>query len=221
MQRRRAAKRHTKRLTQSGAGGIAFVQDPVVGQAEQGEIMARVPLVDDEHLTGEARELVAGHPINLYRALAHSPGGLACFAELGQWIRFKSVLDPRQRELAILTVGVIARARYEFSHHVKIGFDFGLSEGDITDVVKAARGDASGLTGTDLLVVRAAREMTIDGAISAPTFEELRAVFDDTAVVELTLIIAHYACVTRVLESLQVDVEADYADYLTDFPFEG
>jgi alkylhydroperoxidase family enzyme len=182
--------------------------------------MARVPLVDDEHLAGPARELVAGHPINLYRALAHSPGGLECFAELGQWIRFQSVLDPRQRELAILAVGVIAKSKYEFSHHVKIGFDFGLSESDIVDVVKATRGDANGLTGTDLLIVTAAREMTIDGAISPSTFDELRGVFDDTAVVELTLIIAHYACVTRVLESLQVDVEADYERYLKNFPSE-
>jgi alkylhydroperoxidase family enzyme len=180
--------------------------------------MARVPLVDDEHLAGPARELVSGHPINLYRVLANSPGGLECFAEIGQWIRYESALDPRQRELAILAVGVIARSKYEFSHHVKIGLDFGLSNDDVVDVVNAARGGASGLEGTDLLIIAAAREMTTGGAISPATFEDLRAVFDDKLLVELTLVIAHYACVTRVLESLEIDVEADYERYLEEFP---
>jgi len=163
----RAAKRHTKRLTQSGAGEIASYRDPYSGQEEQEKIMARVPLVDDDTSLVRRGSWSRVHPINLYRALAHSRAGWHA-SRTRAVDRFKSVLDPRQRELAILTVGVIAKAKYEFSHHVKNRIRLRLSESDITDVVKAAQGDASGLTGTDLLVVTAAREMTIDGAISRP-----------------------------------------------------
>jgi len=180
--------------------------------------MVRVPYVIDDELSGPARELVISHPINLYRALANSPGALECFAELGRWIRFDSSLDPRQRELAILAVGVIARSKYEFSHHVKIGMDFGLSDDDVVNVVKAANDEDSSLSELDRLVVRAAREMTIDGAISAGTFEELRLCYTDELLVDLTLVIAHYACVTRVLESLQIEVEPAYEQYLERFP---
>lgn len=180
--------------------------------------MVRVPYVTDDDLEGPARVLVASHPINLYRALAHSPHALECFAELGRWIRFESALDPRQRELAILAVGVLAKSKYEFSHHVKIGMDFGLSDEDIVDVVKAANGEANSLSEVDREVVRAAREMTIDGAISSETFEALRLRYGNELLVDLTLVIAHYACVTRVLESLQIDVEPSYEQYLERFP---
>jgi alkylhydroperoxidase family enzyme len=86
--------------------------------------MARLPYVDKSDLAPENQDLLARN-ITLHRALAHSPNGLRAFGGLGQFIRHKSRLDPRVRELAILQVGYLARAPYEWSHHVKIGRDFG------------------------------------------------------------------------------------------------
>ena len=88
--------------------------------------MARVPYLDKSDLAPENQELLARN-ITLHRALAHSPNGLRAFGGLGQFIRHKSRLDPRLRELAILQVGYLARAPYEWSHHVKIGREFGVS----------------------------------------------------------------------------------------------
>ena len=63
--------------------------------------------------------------------MVHSPNAARAFQGLGGFIRHKSRLDPRLREIAILAVGWITQAPYEWSHHVKIGQEFGVSEDDI------------------------------------------------------------------------------------------
>ena len=59
--------------------------------------MARLPYLDASDLAPEHRDLLA-RPINLYRALVHSPEALRSFSGLGHFIRHKSRLDPRLRD---------------------------------------------------------------------------------------------------------------------------
>ena len=86
--------------------------------------MARVPYLDPADLAPGNRDLLARN-INLYRALVHSPDATRSFLELARYIRFHSKLDARLREMAILQVGYSANSPYEYSHHVKIGREFG------------------------------------------------------------------------------------------------
>ena len=92
--------------------------------------MARLPYLDRADVKPEHQDLLARN-INLYRALVHSPNGARAFSVLGHFIRHTSHLDPRLREMAILQVGYLVRSPYEYSHHVEIGRDFGVSDDDI------------------------------------------------------------------------------------------
>src|SRR5690606_17027464 len=92
--------------------------------------MARVPYLTKDDLPEEHKALLA-RDIALNRALAHTPNGMRAFGTLGGFIRNTSTLDPRLREMAILQVGYLTRSRYEYSHHIKIGRDFGVSDDDI------------------------------------------------------------------------------------------
>ena len=76
--------------------------------------MARLPYRNKSDLAPEDQDLLA-RDANIFRALAHSPNALRAFHRLGGFIRFKSRLDPRLRELAILQVGYLTRAPYELS----------------------------------------------------------------------------------------------------------
>ena len=78
--------------------------------------------------------------INLHRLLAHSPNGARAFNAVGNFIRHGSRLDPRLREMAILQVGYLERSPYEYSHHVKIGRDFGVSDDDIRAITDETEG---------------------------------------------------------------------------------
>ncbi|MBR0654164.1 carboxymuconolactone decarboxylase family protein [Plastoroseomonas arctica] len=175
--------------------------------------MARIPYLDSEDLPEDQRDLLK-RPISLHRALTNSPGGARAFQGLGQYIRHGSKLDPRLREMAILQVGWIARSAYEWSHHVKIGMEFGVAETDIRAIMS---GDESGLDGLARLVLRAAREV-VSGGTSQATHDQLAANFSTEELTDLILTAGFYCAVVRVLASLEIDVEPDYMPYLEKFP---
>lgn len=182
--------------------------------------MARVPDMTVADLKEADRDLLKRN-IALHRALTNSPNGARAFSGLGQFIRYGSVLDPRLRELAILQVGWLARSPYEWSHHVKIGFDFGVTEADIHALIAETEGRDSALEPLAKLVLLAAREAYAGPGVSEATFERLRAHFDNERLVDLVLVIAFYCAVVRVLASLDIRVEPDYQPYLDRFPLPG
>lgn len=180
--------------------------------------MARVPYLEQSDLPPEDQALL-NRPIWLAKALVNSPKAARAFFGLGGYIRHGSKLDPRLRELAILQVGWLARSPYEWSHHVKLGHDFGVTDADVRALIDDTDGKPTDLDALSKLVLKAAREMTRDGAMSAPTFAALQAELGNELMVDLTLAIGFYNAVVRVLGTLQIDVEPDYQRYLDQFPF--
>lgn len=179
--------------------------------------MARVPYLDLSDLAPENRDLLA-RPITLNRALANSPDALRAMNALAGFIRHKSKLDPRLRELAILQVGWLARSSYEWSHHVKIGREFGVSDDDIRAIGEETAGRASRLDPLTKLVLRGAREMADGLAMSDATYAALEKELGRQHMIDLVMTIAFYCAVVRLLATLQIDVEPDYQGYLAEFP---
>src|SRR5665213_4312192 len=126
--------------------------------------MARVPYLAKSDLA-EADQDLLNRPISLNKALVNSPKAARAFSGVGGFIRYGSKLDPRLRELAILQVGWLARSPYEWSHHVKLSLDFGCSEDDIRALIDDTDDKPSELDALTRMVLRAAREMTQDGAM--------------------------------------------------------
>ena len=179
--------------------------------------MARVPYLQKSDLAAEQQDLLARN-ITLFQALVNSPNAARAFSALGQFIRFKSRLDPRLRELAILQVGYLTRQPYEWSHHIKLGREFGVSDGDIRALIADSDGKANDLEPLAKLVLLGAREMTRDLAISDATFKALHAHLGEEHLLDLTITIAFYNAAVRVLNTLKIDVEDAYQGYLAEFP---
>jgi alkylhydroperoxidase family enzyme len=163
------------------------------------------------------QDLLARH-INLHRALVNSPDCTRAFQGLAHYIRHVSKLDPRLREMAILQVGWQARAPYEWSHHVKIGKDFGVTDADIQALIDETNGKPTDLDKLTRLVLRSAREMAAGPGIAEATFAELRLLLDAERLTDLTIVMGFYCAVVRILDSLGVDVEPEYQPYLDAFP---
>ena len=179
--------------------------------------MARVPYLEPADLADEDKDLLK-RPIWLAKALVNSPKAARAFFGLGGYIRHGSKLDPRLRELAILQVGWLAKSPYEWSHHVKLGHDFGVSDDDVRALIDDTDGKPTTLDAMTKLVLLAAREITTGGEMSESSFAALQAAWGNERAIDLTLTIAFYNAVVRVLGTLRIDVEPEYQPYLDKFP---
>jgi alkylhydroperoxidase family enzyme len=179
--------------------------------------MARLPYFNQEDLPDDQKELLK-RPIALHRCLVNSPGAARAFSGLGQYIRYGAKIDPRLRELAILQVGWLAKSPYEWSHHVKIGYDFGVSDADIVGMIADTAGQPTELDALTRLVLKGAREIYA-GGMEADTFAALQAHLTNEQMVDLTVTAAFYCAVVRTLATLQIDVEPEYQKYLDKYPF--
>lgn len=182
--------------------------------------MALVPYLSESDLAEGDRPLLAS-PHNLYRALANSPDALRNFTVLGRWIRHNSEIDARLRELAVLQVAYATGTPYQWSHHIKVGRDYGVSDEDIGNLIAANTGEEHTLGELEALVLRSAREITNDGRMSVQTWHKLRGHLGEDRMVDLTIIIAHVTAVSRILNTLRIDVEPEFQAFLDEFPLPG
>ena len=179
--------------------------------------MARVPYLEQSDLPPEHRDLLA-RPIALNRAMANNPAASRAMTGLAMYIRHNSKLDPRLRELAILQVGYLAKSAYEYSHHVKLGREFGVTDDDIRAIGDETAGRPSTLDALSKTVLRGAREMTQDLAMSDATYAALEQALGREKLIDLIMAVAFYNAVVRLLGTLQIDVEPEYRKYLEEHP---
>ena len=180
--------------------------------------MARIRIRTRADLPAQDQDLLK-RDITLYRVLSNNPTAMRAFSGLGQYIRHQSILDARLRELAILQVGWVARAPYEWSHHIRIGHDFGVTDEDIRALIAETAGEPTALDSQARLVLRAAREAAAGPGVSAETYAALAEFLDEPRMVDLVMTIAFYCGVVRLLASFEVDVEPEYQPYLDRYPF--
>jgi alkylhydroperoxidase family enzyme len=200
--------------------------------------MARVPYLTESELAEADRPLLypstrivpwvsraenveGKRPANLYRALANSPEALRHWSVFGRWLPRGCEVPPRLRELAILQVGYLTATPYQWSHHIKSGRDAGLSDQDIRGLIAVNAGQANGLGEVETLVLKGAREITLEGRMSRETWDKLLAHLSVPRLVDLTIIISHCNAVARVIGTLCIDVEPEFQPFLDEFPLAG
>ena len=182
--------------------------------------MARLPYLEPDQVAPEYRDMLKRNT-NLHKLLVNSPDMARAFSGLGGYIRFKSKLDSRLRELAILQVGWMEKSEYEFTHHVKIGKEFGVTDEDIKGLMAETEGKPSNLEPLTKAVLRGAREMVKDLAMSDATFAEIKKDLSNEHMTDLVLTIAFYCAVVRVLATMQIDNEPQYKEVLKQYPIPG
>lgn len=174
--------------------------------------MARVPLLDVEDspalkdLTDRIRAARRGRVINVYRLLLHSPPLAETWFEHNNAVRWNTGLDGRLRELVIIRIGYLARARYVVGQHVP---KLALAEGLYLPECEALKDwqDSNLFSPRDRAVLAYTDAMTRAIEVPDAVFEPLREYFDDRQLVELTVLIGTYAMHVRVFEALNLDPE--------------
>ena len=178
--------------------------------------MARLPYLNREDLPEADREIFdrlveeRKTPVgNIFRMLAHTPNLLRRFLALGGELRNGTALDPKLRELALLTVGRLTGAEYEFTHHWNLARRVGVAREQLEHLDEFET--SSLFNDQERLVMRYALEATMNVRVSDGTFEGLRKSLDTRRLMDLVQNVAFYNMVVRVLVPLGVEVEPGVA----------
>src|SRR5262245_5650221 len=171
------------------------------------------PLTDAEldpetrALLGAATDGVRHAPIlNIFGTLAHHPKLMKRWLVFGNHVLAKSTLPPRDRELAILRVGWLCRAEYEWGQHVLIARGSGVSDAEIERV--AAGPDAAGWSAKDAALLRAVDELHADQFIGDAAWAALSRHYDVQQRVDLIFAVGQYTLVSMALNTLGVQLDA-------------
>ena len=135
----------------------------------------------------------------LIHSEAVSRGWNSMFGELAR----NCDLDIRIRELALLRIGILTRAAYEFYQHRLIALDAGISEVELdalSDWSSSPLFDAK-----ERAVLAYTDAMTLTVQVPDEVFDNLRPHFSERQIVELTANIAGYNMVARFMEALALN----------------
>ncbi|HLW59218.1 MAG TPA: carboxymuconolactone decarboxylase family protein [bacterium] len=174
--------------------------------------MARVPYLDREDLPPGDREiyddLVAtrGSVLNLFRVLAHTPLLLRRLLGYSSALRNDLSLSAPLRELAIITVGRICGASYEYTHHWNSARRLGIPREKL-EALEAYPRDPQ-FSAEERAVLRYSEEATRAVRVGEETFDALRKFLTTRQIMELVQVVAYYNMIVRILEPVGVALES-------------
>jgi len=174
--------------------------------------IAPVTEVDDEleELLGKTL-MIDGRPANIFGVLAKHPKLLKRFNLLGGFILNKGLLPIREREIVILRVGANCVSRYEFGQHTVIGRRCGLTDDEITALLRPA--DAHPWSDEDAALIAMSDELCADDCISDATFDRLRSRWSEEEIIELTVTAGFYRLVSGFLNSMGGELDDGVPDF--------
>jgi 4-carboxymuconolactone decarboxylase len=121
----------------------------------------------------------------------HSPRVGEPIREMNRILRTEVPLEPRLRELAILVTAREFDNQFEWTAHEPVALKEGLDP-KILDIVKFRR-PVPEASGKETVIIAFGRELFRDRKVRPETYAEMVRVFGQTAVVNITALMANYA----------------------------
>ncbi|MEU2005090.1 carboxymuconolactone decarboxylase family protein [Rhodococcus sp. NPDC019627] len=175
---------------------------------------------------GDAEEADGGQPAhesggnsagdNVIGTLANHPSLAMAFLPFNKYLLTENTLSTRQRELLILRVAHLQQSDYEWAKHAHIATSVGFTPEDLERVMEGPR--AGEWSESERVLLTAADELLQDGAISAETWIESKAHFDERQVTDLVFTVGSYSMLSMALRSFAVQTEEELRAYLPDHP---
>lgn len=170
--------------------------------------MNRKPLVKIQELTDEEKEVferistTRGGVWGPYSVLMRIPELAGRIADVGEFIRFKSKLPARTRELAILAVAVENDCAFEWHIHEPIARNAGIGSDEIA---KLAAGESpESFPEPDKSVVKAVRSLSEKKRINDDLFATLKEQLGEDELLELISLIGFYTLLACLINAYEV-----------------
>lgn len=167
------------------------------------------PLADDILKVSSA---ALGGP---YNALLRSPDmARRCF-DLLDYLRFKTSVDKRLNEFAILIQARVANAQYEWWAHEPIARRAGLSDAVTADLRECRRPGA--MHDDERLVYDYCVQLTLNHQVPDALWQEAVTKMGEQAVIDLTVLSGTYVMVAMLLNATQIGIPGGGAEPLQVF----
>jgi 4-carboxymuconolactone decarboxylase len=167
----------------------------------------RIPLPSDDQLPADIRETLANlPPVNVFRMMANAPASFHGFLQLAGSILMQSEFDARKREIAILRVAHVTGSSYEWTQHVRLARQIGVTQEEIDHI--RVDGSVQGLDEESLLLCRVAEEISQDIRLSDEALEAILKRYGVRQATELILCCSYFNMLSRFLESTRVELES-------------
>ena len=142
---------------------------------------------------------------HVFQELLTSPDAAEVVAAVGDYIRYRSPLDPAVRETAILSTAREHNNDYEWSGHVGLAREAGVRE-EVIDAIRSGRAPM-GLPAKEGVFVQAARELVRDGTMSDRTFQAIEHLLGPLQTVDLIVLVGYYSMLSRAITALGVELD--------------
>jgi 4-carboxymuconolactone decarboxylase len=199
----------------------ASLQAPLTGCDEVEKLVPRIPFPEVEAMTPAQRKVydeVVGGPrgmmVGPLRAALHNAELADRWQKFGALLRYRTSLDPRHSELAILVTAKAWSCAFEWVQHETAARTAGLDSNIIEDI-RAGRAPVFERS-DDAAVYNYAQELHATRTIGDATYADALEVLGVTGVVELTALIGYYTLVAMTLNAHVFDLPPGARN-----PFEG
>lgn len=170
---------------------------PRLAPVDESKLDAGQQAVFDQ-ITAGARGAVSGP----FTVLLHNAALASRVEQLGAYLRYGSAIPPRQRELAICTVGAHWRAHYEWFAHGTLAEAAGVPASVLAELGSGR--DPAISDAADRAVHAYASELLRTGRATDGAYHAAEAVLGQAGLLDLTALVGYYTLLALVLNAYGV-----------------
>jgi len=137
--------------------------------------------------------------------MVKTPGLYRSQMDLGFQFLSKGALSIRERELAILRVGWLCRAPFEWGQHVGVSKRYGFTTEETTRVTQGS--SAPGWSEHEAAILRGVEELLGDQMISDQTWSVLARSWSEQQLLEFPQLVGNYVSIAYFQNSLRIRLE--------------
>ncbi len=123
---------------------------------------------------------------------------------LNQYLRFKSGISPRRRDIAILTTAREMDSQFEWAAHEPEALSVGVP-GQVVDAIKHRRSTA-GLDEADATVIELGRQIWQTHKVTFELFARGKALFGASMLIDIVLLMGNYASTAAMLATVDMQL---------------
>lgn len=179
--------------------------------------MARIPPIHPEAVDGDLADFygtvneVFGRVPNSLRTLAHAPLLAMLLIPFNATVQREwpgARLSGRIKEMVVIKTSQVNGCAYCFAHNTALGEAAGITHEQVIELSSDDYRDSSAFTAREKAAILWAEHVTRNTARErGDVYEQVKALFSDAEIVELTLVCAMFNMINRINDSLEIDIE--------------